>query len=113
MFVRAGQLRHRITLQRKTTGSPTRTAMGAPDESWTDVATVWAAVRPLRSRERFLAQAAESQVDTEIEIRYRANITADMRAVHGTTIYSIEGVRDPDARRVKLFLDCSTGVDQG
>lgn len=111
--VRAGALRHRVVIQRKVSGSPTRTAMGAPDDTWTDYLTVWAAVRPLRSRERFLAQAAESQVDTEIEIRYRDGITAAMRVVHGSTVYNIEGIRDPDKRNDKLLLDCSTGVNQG
>lgn len=111
--VRAGQLRHRVIIQQKTTGSPQRTAMGAPDDIWADHVTVWAAVRPLRSRERFLAQAAESQIDTEIEIRYRAGITAAMRVKHGTVIYNIEGVRDPEERHIKLYLDCSTGVNEG
>lgn len=112
-IVRAGALRHRITLQAKTTGSPTRTAMGAPDDGWVTQDTVWAAVRPLRSRELMAAQAAASEVDTEIEIRYRSDITAAWRVVHGSTVYNIEGIRNPEMRNVKLLLDCSTGVNAG
>jgi len=111
--VRAGKLRHRVTLQQRVTGSPQKTPMGAPDAAWSDVATVWADVRPLGGRELFLAQQAESKVEAEIEIRYRAGVVAAMRAKHGAVIYNIEAVIDPEERHIRMVLRCSRGVNNG
>ncbi len=114
--MRAGKLDRRVTIQQLATGSPQKTPMGAPDKQWADVATVWAAVRPLNGRALFLAQQAESKVNTEIEIRYSsvtATITAAMRAKLGSTIYAIEAVIDPEQKHERLLLQCATGTNQG
>lgn len=111
--MQAGKLRHQVVLQQLVAGSPQQKASGEPDVSWAAAATVYAAVRPLGGRELFLAQQAASRVDAEIEIRYRAGVVAGMRAVHGTTIYNIEAVINPEGRKVRLILRCSTGLNQG
>ena len=55
-MVRAGILRDRITIQER---SNTRNSVGEKIDSWSDVATVWAQVRPVSGRERLRS-------DTEI-----------------------------------------------
>jgi SPP1 family predicted phage head-tail adaptor len=111
--MRAGRLRHRVTIQQLTIGSPQQKPTGEPDAQWADVATVWADVRPLQGRALFLAQQVESRVDTEIEIRYRAGINAAMRVTHDGDVYDILAVIDPDKRHIRLVLNCATGVNQG
>lgn len=113
MRVKAGKLRHRVTIQQLVAGSPQKTPMGAPDKQWADVATLWADVRPLQGRALFLAQQALSKVNTEIEIRYYAGVTAAMRVKHGTTYYNIEAVIDPEQRHIRLLLQCATGTNNG
>ena len=111
--MRAGRLSHRITIQQLVAGSPEQKPTGEPDVAWTDVATVWADVRPLQGRSLLLAQQVQSRVDTEIEIRYRAGVNAAMRVTHDSDVYDILAVIDPDKRHVRLVLHCATGVNQG
>lgn len=111
-MIEAGKLRNRLEIQHLA-GSPSHKGTGEPATVWTEYATVWAAIRPLGGRELFLADQAESKIDAEIEIRYLAGVTAGMRAVHGSVIYNIEAVINPEARNERLILRCSTGLNQG
>lgn len=99
----AGRLRHRVTLRNRVETQDATT--GALSVTWTDVATVWAAVEPLSAREFIAAQAVSSQVTTRITIRFRDDVTPKMRAVHGSTVYDITGVlADPKSGREYLTL---------
>ncbi len=111
--MQSGRLRHQVIIQHKVTGSPQRTGSGAPDAQWADLATTWAAIEPLRGREFMESQAVNSAVATRIRIRYRAGVTAAMRVKHGSTIYSIEAVIDPETRNRELQLMCSQGANNG
>lgn len=111
--MRAGKLRHRVTIQQRLAGSPQRTPTGAPDTSWSDVATVWASIDTLRGRELIEAQAVQSRLEVRIRLRYRAGLTAAMRIVHGTDIYNIEAVIDREQQHVELELMCSRGSNNG
>ena len=109
----AGKLNKRVTIQHKVTGSPQRKSSGAPDSPWADLVTTWAAIEPLRGKEFMESQAVNSAVAVRIRIRYRDGITAAMRVKHGTTIYSIEAVIDPEMRNRELQLMCSQGANNG
>lgn len=111
--MRIGKLRHRVALQHLVAGSPQQKSSGEPDETWTALVTVWASVRPLSGRELLAAQQVESVVDHEIEIRYRAGVTAKMRVVFEDVIYNIEAVLDPELRHERLILRCTTGANVG
>jgi head-tail adaptor len=107
--MRAGLLRHRITIQQPSPGS---NAYGETD-GWADYTTIWADVR--------LAQASESgqerdarTVTLEVHARYRADITPAMQLLFGTETnsdgeqvpvpYDIESVGDPEGRRRRLLI---------
>jgi len=96
-------MRHRITLQ---SPSAELDATGQP-ASWNDVATVWAAVEPLRGREYFAAQQVNAETTTRIRIRYRAGVTSAMRGRYGSRTYDIVSVIDVDERHVELQLMCT------
>ncbi len=100
--MRAGRLRHSITIQRLTAA---RDEFGAPVESWQDVAPLRAGVEPLTGREFFAAQQVNSEVSVRIVVRFRSGILSEMRAVHGADIYDILAVI-PDARRREMQLLC-------
>jgi SPP1 family predicted phage head-tail adaptor len=87
--MRAGDLRHTITIQQKT---ETADAMGGIVQTWSDVVTVRAEVRALSGREFFAAQQVNSEISVKIRIRYRTGIDSTMRAVHGSDIYDIQAV---------------------
>jgi len=109
--VAAGRLRHRIRIDERVTHV---NSSGEQDVAWEEFATVWAAIEPLSAREMLIADQTQSKVSGRIVIRSRDGVKASMRAVHGTTIYNIEGViRDPESGLEWMTLSVSTGVNEG
>ncbi len=79
--MRAGRMRHRVTLQ-----SPTGTQDTAGGVSgFTDVATVSAAIEPARGRERIAKDKFVDEVDTLIVIRWITGVLPTWRVKHDTT----------------------------
>lgn len=117
MAISAGTLRHRVELQRRvldSNGDPLIDSNGEQVVEWETIATVWAAIAPLSAREFVASQKVDSQVTTRITIRYRAGVDSNVRILHGSTIYNIEGVlADPESGREYLTLPCSTGLNAG
>ena len=108
-MIRAGKLRHRVTLQAK---SVTRDDMGGEIIVWTDVATVYAQVEALSGRALMAAQQAQSEVSGRILLRHRADIQPDWRVVHGSDIYAIHAIIT-DLSGEELNLQVSKGLKHG
>ena len=91
MILRAGRLRDRITFQRKVADT---SFTSAGKESWEPVATNIPAevqdVLPSRG-ERLSEGMVTATRPARITIRYRADITADMRIIFGTRTLEIIG----------------------
>ena len=101
----AHRLRHRVTIERKTTGAD---SWGQPVETWETVAIAPAEVYPLSGREYIAAQAEQAGVTTKITIRYQAGIEPAMRVTHDGMTYNIKAVLpDPTLRR-HLTLMCES-----
>ena len=111
--MQAGKLRHRVTIQQLVAGSPQQNAGGEPDTTWTDVATVYASVEPLRGRELFAAQAVNSEVSGQIRMRYRAGISPDMRIVYAGRHYDILALVNPLERNIELLAYVREGPNNG
>lgn len=109
--MRAGALRHRITIQQKTIGTD---AFGGPTETWADVCTVNASIEPLNGRELILAQSVNAETTERIRIRYRSGITAAMRIVFGARLFNITAPPiNPEERNRELILMVSEGLNEG
>ena len=108
--MRAGDLNRRVTLQQRSAGHD---ALGQPNGTWADLATLWASVRHLSGLQALKADAEVSEVQASIRLRYRTDITAGMRAVLGTTIYDIKAVLPDQAHHEFVDLTCTTGANQG
>jgi SPP1 family predicted phage head-tail adaptor len=108
--LRSGDLRRRITLQRRTTGQD---SVGQAATTWQNVATVWASIDPATGREGVIGQALQAEVTHTITIRYRPNVTAAMRAVYQGATYNIECVIDVEQRHVAMTLLCTVGLNEG
>ena len=101
--MRAGQLKHRITLQRPTGAQD---AWGTPEAAgWEDVALVWADFRYQSGSESIRAGADVSIVRASVRIRWRAGIDAGMRVLYQGQAYDIEAVL-PGGDRQHLDLVC-------
>jgi SPP1 family predicted phage head-tail adaptor len=104
----AGDLRDRVTLQRKTVA---RTSAGEETVTWTDEATVWGKVEPIRGREYYQAQAVQSEVNMRFVIRFRFLVsTAIYRVKFGVKYYTIDSVIDVDNMHHWLELMCTEVV---
>lgn len=102
-----GKLRHRVTFQSLTMQ---RGLGGGEKQEWVDECTVWARVSPLSGKFLFAAQQNHSEVTGTIDLRYRADINAKMRAIYEGKTYHIHAVIDPELRHKELKLMVSEGV---
>lgn len=102
-----GKLRHRVTLQELV---KTDDGYGGIVETWQDVATVWAAIKPLRGNERYTAQQVQSELSHKITIRYQAGIKPQMKLLYKGRTFEIESVIDIEERHQWLELLCSEVV---
>lgn len=110
-----GRLDKKITIQQQLAGSPQQTASGAPDLVWTDLATMFASLEPMKGREILAGQAFVAENTVRFRIRYRSGIAAGMRIVCYGLYYNIAYV-PPDTRHTRkagLELVCTQGMNDG
>lgn len=107
----AARLRHRVTLQQRERSDD---AAGGSSVSWSNVAIVWADLRSRSSGadERAVGEKLEAFSTHEMTIRYRANITSDMRVSYKGRLFNIRRVDDVDGANVILELLLEEGVAQ-
>ncbi|MBO9598635.1 MAG: phage head closure protein [Cohnella sp.] len=98
-----GRLKKRITITRQTEETD---KYGQPLDEWLHVATVWAAVEPLRGNEFFAAFAEQAEVTTRIRIRYREGIDRTMAVKYGDIEFEILHIIHPEMNWVELQLMC-------
>lgn len=104
MTLDAGSLNRRITVQKKGAGED---EWGTPlPNVWIDVCRPWASIKNLSGLGAIKADAEASVVKTSIRIRYRTDITAGMRVLHGSTVYDIKAVLPDAAGREFIDLVC-------
>lgn len=109
--MRAGRLDREIEIQKKTVA---RDSYGQPLETWSTLATVWAAKEDDRGREFFAAQQVQAFAPTRFRIRYRSDVTAGHRVSYGGQVYDVRAVATPPvARDRETHLYCDTGLTAG
>lgn len=99
--VRIGDLRQRITIE---TVTLTGDGGGGVDETWVEVAEVWAAVAPLSGAERVEADAISGRLTHEVWMRFRDDVAPDMRFRIDSRIFDIRVVMNTEERQ--RFLRC-------
>lgn len=104
-----GKLRHRVTLQ-KQINAPND--YGATVTKWRDIATVWAEIKPLSGREYFSAQQVQSEVTTQIWLRYRDDVKPTMRVNHNGKHYEILSVLNTNGWNTSLQLMCKENPNE-
>lgn len=85
----AGKRNKRVVLQRLVNAP---TAGGETTDDFITVATVWAAIEPLKGDEAWNARAQQATTTHMMSFVYVAGITPGMRAVHGSRIFQLESV---------------------
>lgn len=97
-----GKLRHRITFE---TLAQVSDGQGGSTETWSTLATVWASVTPVSSKERLYGQKIDYQRSHKVIIRHRTDITQEMRFTYDSRTFQIKGALRPDERKFYLFID--------
>lgn len=101
--MRAGELRHRITIQESV---QTRDTDGALLDTWSDVATVWAAVEPQSGSEQFAQnedQVLASRI-TRFRIRKRDGLNAKMRVVFAGQVFDLRQIIHVETNQREMWL---------
>lgn len=98
-----GRLNTRLALQAPVELSD---GQGGVGDDWTEVASLWGRIEPLRAVPIEQAGAAIAPVSHRVTIRHRADVVHAMRFVHRGRSLVIHGVRDPDESRRYLICDC-------
>ena len=101
--MRAGDLRHRVTIQKRTHAQD---SCGEMDITWSDGDTIWADIRPLRGDEFYKAQQVSAKITHKIITRYRRDINNITRLKFGERYFNVLAVMDPGERRRELNLLC-------
>lgn len=98
---RAGDRPHRITIER-----PPRVLddYGLPDGQWVTVRRLWASVRALTAREKWIAEQANATTTHRIDCPYVAGVDATMRADWSGRKLYFESADDPDGSRRNLQI---------
>jgi len=99
------RLRHRVTILRPP-GPDDKDEYGEPLNGYVPVATVWAAIEPLRGREYFAAMTENAEVTTRIRIRFRDDVDRTMRVQYGDTAFEILHIIRPEFGKKELQLMC-------
>lgn len=95
--MRAGDLRSRVTIQKRTGGT---NDWGEPlPAGWADHAVLWASVKHLSGSAAIRGDADTSIVKASIRIRYRDDIDAGMRVLVEGRAYGIKAVLRDEAGR--------------
>jgi len=97
------ELNKRITLQAQT---KTSDGMGGFAVTWTDMATLWAAIWPVSANEIIQAQAPAMVVSHRIRIRYRNVLKANWRIKYADRYFNIVSIIDQNMAHEWLDLMC-------
>ena len=106
--MRAGKLRHKITIQDYT---ESQNSYGEVTKTWSDYATVWASIEPVRGREFWDSKQINAEITAKITIRYLAGVTPKMRIKYGARIFEIISVINPEERNKDLQLMVKESVN--
>lgn len=105
-WIEIGELRHHITIQEKTPGTPLPTG-GAPDvweDLWSDVP---ANIRQLSAKEIDIARQHVAHATHKVTLRWRPGVKPECRILFKSRIFEIGAVNNPEERNFWLDLTVS------
>lgn len=106
-MIRTGELTERVTIQAQ---QQVTLPGGTLQQSWVDVATVFAKVTPKSGRERSMGQQTEANASYRVTIRRRTDVTEKHRLVWLSRPMNIRFVGLNSPRDLFMTLDAEFGV---
>lgn len=106
-MINAGDLRNRITFQRRREPPDTQRAPdGSEIVEWQDEFSVWAEYLVKSGREFYAAQKINSEISAAFKLWYRCDIVPTMRIRAGNRYYDILYVNDEKKYEGEMVLGC-------
>lgn len=112
MPVLAGQLRHRVTIEKYNAGGRDDDGFALP-AAWVEHGKLWAKITPLSSKDLMRAQAEQSEVTARMLVRYNTEIDTTMRVIWKGRTFAIasEGLDDNEDGMTYTTFNLSQGVE--
>ncbi|MGB2081902.1 MAG: phage head closure protein [Psychrobacter sp.] len=112
MPVRAGQLRHRVTIEKHNAGGRDDDGFELPSE-WVQHSKLWAKITPLSSKDLISAQGEQSEVTARMMVRYNTEIDTGMRVIWKGRTYAIDsqGLDDNEDGMTYTTFNLRSGVE--
>lgn len=99
-MIRAGRLRHVVSVQAKAT---TQSTSGQPTGAWSEVFEARALVEEIDGSERWAKELNVGELTHNVTMRYRSGVTRAHRVVWGSRVLNIQSMKtDPRKRRMEL-----------
>lgn len=102
-----GWIAHRIVIEQPTS---TPDGSGGAIVAFATLATVWAAVEPVRAAATADADRLGAAITHRVTIRWRDDVVPGMRIRHRGRKLAVETVTDPDERRRFLLIEAREEV---
>lgn len=109
--MRAGKLRSSVTIEQR--GTVTRSESGAVSYQWPEVATVRADVNQVGGTEQAAPDGFQRTAPYRIRIRYRTDLTTDMRLDFGGKKLEILAINNIDQMNRWLEITAQEGLSHG
>lgn len=101
--MRAGALRHRITIERRTEA---QSASGMPTYTWATFKTANAEIKTTAGREGLAAEQIVSESTHTVRMRYQPGILSDMRVKYHARTFEINHIDNVLEKDAELVLFC-------
>lgn len=101
MAQRAGELCHRVTIQRKTT---TYDEYNYETEAWTEFKRLWGKLEFLSVKDSINAKAAGSETTARLKLRKRSDIDTGMRVLFDGQTFQIVSPPKPDNENGRIYM---------
>ena len=105
--LRAGQMRHQLTIQQDT---GTQSTSGEVTPNWTTYSAWWAEIVPLSGGEAIAARENYGTVTHRLTGRWLSGVTPKMRAILGSRVFQIDAVLNIGERNRELRIFCTEAV---
>jgi SPP1 family predicted phage head-tail adaptor len=99
--MKAGDLKHRVSLERATHTTDDR---GNRRTTWLPITTCWASMADVSGRDFFAAQAYQAQDIITFGIRWRDDLDKECRIIHAGQAYQIEQINHLGYKRDFMHL---------
>ncbi len=111
----AGQLRHTITIQRRTS---TLDDYGQKVNTWSTVATTRANIRPVGGKEQKAGMEMMAKLTHTVAVRYQSALVPPLeastwRVMFGTRVLNIVNSRNLEEKNRWIIFECEEGSRDG